>query len=135
MGKIQLCPDSMKPSGLLARVQATRSQNLIAPSRNHNFKVGFDLPVSSVRHPRSDQFEKYVHIQVLRWLFKMQSNCIETSIIFVCLIHNVDEIEGCGPDSGDDHVHHTQNRSARGSIGQCQNSTHNATECKSPPLE
>ena len=56
MGKVQFCPDSMKPSGLLARVQATRSQKFVAFSRDHNVKVGFDLPVSSVRHPRSGRF-------------------------------------------------------------------------------
>jgi hypothetical protein len=55
-GEVQFCPDSMKPSGLLARVQAARSQKLIVLSRDHNAKVGFDLPVSSVRHPRSDRF-------------------------------------------------------------------------------
>jgi hypothetical protein len=110
MGKVQLCPDSMKPSGFLARVQATSPQKLIALSRTHNVKVGFDLPVSSVRHPRSDQFRKqYVHIRsIFRRLFEMQPYCIETSKIFTCPVHNVDEIEGCGPDSGDDHVHHTQ---------------------------
>ena len=42
----------------------------------------------------------------------MQWYCIETSIIFVCLVHNVDEIEGCEPDCGNDHVHRTQNRPA-----------------------
>jgi hypothetical protein len=36
MMKAQFFPDSMKPSGLVACVQASRSQKFIALSRDHN---------------------------------------------------------------------------------------------------
>lgn len=46
--------------------------------------------------------------------------CIETSIIFVCPVHNDDEIEGSGRESGDAREHHARNRPTRGSIGMSQ---------------